>query len=322
MKDELAVDATALEKSYGAVPALAGVDVRMSKGCVFALLGPNGAGKTTAVRILSTLIRADAGRARVAGFDVITDRHEVRRRISLTGQYAAVDELQTGEENLQMVGRLRGLCGAESRRRAIDLLERFELAGAGRRRVGAYSGGMRRRLDLAMGLVGDPSVVFLDEPTTGLDVRSRREVWDAVGELVGYGASVLLTTQYLEEADRLADRIGLLDGGRIVAEGSPEELKRRLADQRLELTLTDGPAFAEIAARLGERAVHANPREHRIGVETNGSGAHVRALLDELDPDGSAVAQFAVHRATLDDVFLTLTGHTNTSRPEVETTNV
>jgi ABC-2 type transport system ATP-binding protein len=293
----------------------------MSKGCVFALLGPNGAGKTTAVRVLSTLIRADAGQARVAGFDVLADRHEVRRRISLTGQYAAVDELQTGEENVQMVGRLRGLGAAASRQRAIDLLERFELTDAGRRRVGTYSGGMRRRLDLAMGLVGDPIVVFLDEPTTGLDVRSRREVWAAVRELVGYGTAVLLTTQYLEEADRLADRIALLDGGKIVAEGTPKELKRRVSDQRLELTLTDGPAFAEISARLGDRAVHANPGEFRIGVETDGSGAHVRALLDELDPDGSAVAQFGVHSSTLDDVFLTLTGHA-TSHPQQEAANV
>ena len=258
MNDELAVDATALEKSYGAVPALAGVDVRISQGSVFALLGPNGAGKTTAVRILSTLIRADAGRARVAGFDVITDRHEVRRRISLTGQYAAVDELQTGEENLRMVGRLRGLGGAESQRRAIDLLERFELAGAGRRRVGTYSGGMRRRLDLAMGLVGDPSVVFLDEPTTGLDVRSRREVWDAVGELVGYGASVLLTTQYLEEADRLADTVAVLHHGRIVAQGTPAELKQQTSTDALEAALrttlaTTWPASSEVPRTSIER---------------------------------------------------------------------
>src|SRR5262249_34686657 len=194
------------------VAVLGGVDLRVERGSVFALLGPNGAGKTTTVQILSTLRRPDMGSARVAGFDVVTERHEVRRRISVTGQYAAVDELQTGEENLGMMGRLRGMSRHDAGRRAAELLERFDLAGARSRRVGTYSGGMRRRLDLAASLVGEPEIIFLDEPTTGLDPRSRQVMWDVVGDLVDRGIGVFLTTQYLEEADQLADRIALLDG--------------------------------------------------------------------------------------------------------------
>jgi ABC-2 type transport system ATP-binding protein len=305
---ELAVEATGLEKSYGAVRVLAGVDLRVARGSVFALLGPNGAGKTTAVRILATLVRADAGRATVAGFDVVADRRQVRRRISLTGQFAAVDDLQTGEENLHMMGRLAGLSGRAARRRAAELLERFDLAEAGRRTVSTWSGGMRRRLDLAAGLVGDPSVVFLDEPTTGLDPRSRQAVWQVVAGLAGSGVSVFLTTQYLEEADRLADRIALLDGGRVVAEGTSAQLKAQVAGHRLDLVLADLSAFEEVARRLGGRAVQEDPARLTIGVATDGSAAQVRALLDEVDPARRAVDRFSVHGATLDDVFLALTG--------------
>jgi ABC-2 type transport system ATP-binding protein len=308
MAGELAIEADGLEKSYGGVKVLAGVDLRVERGSVFSLLGPNGAGKTTTVRILSTLIRPDAGRARVAGFDVVRDRHRVRRSISLTGQYAAVDELQTGEENLRMMGRLCGLAPARARRRARELLERFELAEVGRQRVATYSGGFRRRLDLAAGLVGDPEVLFLDEPTTGLDPRSRQGMWQVIAELAGSGASVFLTTQYLEEADRLADRIALVDAGEVVAEGTPAELKRRIGEQRLELTLADAGAFDEVARRLGERAVQPDQARLSIGVATDGSAAHVRALLDEVDPRHRAVRRFALHSATLDDVFLALTG--------------
>jgi ABC-2 type transport system ATP-binding protein len=305
---ELAVEATGLEKSYGAVRVLAGVDLDMARGSVFALLGPNGAGKTTAVRILATLVRADAGRATVAGFDVVADRRQVRRRISLTGQFAAVDDLQTGEENLRMMGRLAGLSGRAARRRAAELLERLDLAEAGRRTVSTWSGGMRRRLDLAAGLVGDPSVVFLDEPTNGLDPRSRQAVWQVVAGLAGSGVSVFLTTQYLEEADRLADRIALLDGGRVVAEGTSAQLKARVAGHRLDLVLADRSAFEEVARRLGGRAVQDDPARLTIGVATDGSAAQVRALLDEVDPARRAVDRFSVHGATLDDVFLALTG--------------
>jgi len=286
-RGELAVEAIALEKSYGTVRVLDGVDIRMPRGSVLALLGPNGAGKTTMVRILSTLIRADGGAARVAGFDVTSERDQVRRRISVTGQYAAVDDLQTGEENLLMVGRLRGLDRARARRRADELLKRFDLSDAARRRVSTYSGGMRRRLDLAVSLVTEPAVLFLDEPTTGLDPRSRHGVWQAVGELAQRGVSVFLTTQYLEEADRLADQIVVIDHGRVVAQGTAAELKGRVAEQRLIVTFADD-------ART-------------IAVGTDGTAAHVRALLDELDPSRSLISEFTVRNATLDDVFLELT---------------
>jgi ABC-2 type transport system ATP-binding protein len=317
MPNELTIEAAGLEKSYGDLRVLDGVDLAVERGSVFALLGPNGAGKTTMVRILATLVGADAGWARVAGFDVVTGRRQVRRRISLTGQFAAVDDLQTGEENLRMLGRLAGLPGSLARRRAAELLDRFDLAEAGRRRVATWSGGMRRRLDLAAGLVADPEVMFLDEPTTGLDPRSRQDVWQVVTGLAGSGVTVFLTTQYLDEADRLADRVAVLDGGRIVAEGSPAQLKQRVAGHRLDLMLADARAFAEVGRQLGGRAVRRDPGRLTIGVATDGSAAHVRALLDELDPARRAVDRFAVHGATLDDVFLALTGHP-ADRPDQE----
>jgi ABC-2 type transport system ATP-binding protein len=309
MHDELAVEAIGLEKSYGRMRVLEGVDLGVARGSVFALLGPNGAGKTTAVRILATLVRADAGQVRVAGFDAVADRRQVRRRISLTGQFAAVDDLQTGAENLRMMGRLAGLSGARARRRAAELLERFDLTDAADRTVRTWSGGMRRRLDLAAGLVGRPEVLFLDEPTTGLDPRSRQAVWQVVGELAGAGVSVFLTTQYLEEADRLAGRIAVLDGGRVVAEGTPAQLKEQVAGHRLDLVLADAAAFEEVARRLDGRAARRDPARRTIGVATDGSAAQVRALLDEVDPTRRSVDRFAVHGATLDDVFLALTGH-------------
>lgn len=317
MPDQPAVEAAGLTKSYGAVKVLDGVDLRVARGSVFAMLGPNGAGKTTTVRILATLLRPDAGRARVAGFDVMRQQRQVRRSISLTGQYAALDELQTGEENLRMVGRLSGLSRARSRRRTQELLERFDLAGAGRRRVATYSGGMRRRLDIAASLVAHPSVIFLDEPTTGLDLRSRQAMWDVVTGFGGSGVTVFLTTQYLEEADRLADRVAVIDGGKVVAEGAPSKLKERIADHRLDLTLAGPAAFRDVADILGGRAIHPDADRLTVGVATDGSAVHVRALLDEVDPGGRAVERFAVHSATLDDVFLALTGHTGT-QPERE----
>jgi ABC-2 type transport system ATP-binding protein len=309
MPREPAIEASGLEKSYGTLRVLDGVDLEVQRGSVFALLGPNGAGKTTAVRILATLVRADAGRARVAGFDVVADRRQVRRHIGLTGQFAAVDDLQTGEENLRMMGRLAGLPGRAARRRAAELLERFDLAEAGRRTVATWSGGMRRRLDLAASLVREPAVLFLDEPTTGLDPRSRQAVWRVVTDLVGSGVTVFLTTQYLEEADRLADRVAVLDGGRVVADGTSAQLKEQVAGQRLDLVLADAAAFEEVARRLAGRAVQHDRDRRVVGVATDGSAAHVRALLDEVDPARQAVDRFAVHSATLDDVFLALTGH-------------
>jgi ABC-2 type transport system ATP-binding protein len=304
-----AIEAAGLTRSYGAVPVLTGVDLRVEPGTVFALLGPNGAGKTTTVRILATLTPPDGGRAEVAGFDVVRERHRVRRAISLTGQYAALDEPLTGRENLRMMGRLAGLSPARARHTADELLARFDLTAAGARRVAGYSGGMRRRLDLAAGLVRRPSVIFLDEPTTGLDPRSRQAMWQVITGLAGSGATVFLTTQYLEEADQLADRVAVMDGGQVVAEGTPTELKRRVAGRRLDLTMVDGAAFAEIASWLGTRVVHRDRDGGTLGVATDGSAAHLRAVLDEVDPHGTTVSRVAVHDTTLDDVFLALTGH-------------
>jgi ABC-2 type transport system ATP-binding protein len=319
---EYAIEAIGLEKSYGAMMALRGVDLRVERGAVFALLGPNGAGKTTTVRILSTLTRADAGKARVAGFDIARERRQVRRRISLTGQYAALDELQTGAENLRMMGRLSGLSGARARSRAAELLQQFDLIEAGRRRVAAYSGGMRRRLDLAASLVGRPAVIFLDEPTTSLDPRSRQAMWTVITGLAGSGVTVFLTTQYLEEADQLADHIAVMDGGHMVAEGTATELKQRVGGQRLDLVVSDAQAFEEIARALGARAVQRDASRLTIGVATDGSAAHVRALLDEVDPHGHAVERFTVQSATLDDVFFALTGHAASRQgSELETAN-
>jgi ABC-2 type transport system ATP-binding protein len=308
MTRELAIEAAGLEKSYGSVKVLTGLDLAVSSGAVFALLGPNGAGKTTTVRILATLTRADAGRAWVAGHDVAAERGQVRRRISLAGQYAAVDALLTGAENLRMMGRLSGLPAAAARRRADELLAQFGLADAGGRRVGTYSGGLRRRLDLAASLTGNPSVVFLDEPTTGLDLPSRQALWGVIQGLAGRGVTVFLTTQYLEEADRLADRVAVIDGGRVAAEGTPADLKRLVAGHRLDLVLAGTAAFGEVLRLAGGRAVLSDPASLTVGVATDGTAPQVRALLDEFDPGRSAVAAFSVHTATMDDVFLALTG--------------
>jgi ABC-2 type transport system ATP-binding protein len=320
MAADLAVEASGLEKSYGTTRVLAGVDLRVPRGSVFALLGPNGAGKTTTVRILATLLRADAGQARVAGFDVVRQRRQVRTSISLTGQYAAVDELQTGAENLRMMARLARMPSRQARQRADELLGQFDLAQAAGKRVATYSGGMRRRLDLAASLVLSPAVIFLDEPTTGLDPRSRQQMWEVISGLAGRGVTIFLTTQYLEEADQVADKIALVDEGRVVAEGTAAQLKQRVAGQRLDLVARSAADFAGLARRLGPRAIRADVTDLAIGVATDGSATQVRDLLDELDPDRSAVASFAVHTPTLDDVFLALTGSaasaTRGSRPD------
>jgi ABC-2 type transport system ATP-binding protein len=314
-----AVEVRGLTKSFARVPVLQGVSLEVPSGSVFALLGPNGAGKTTMVRILATLLDADAGEARVAGYDIRRERSAVRSRISLTGQYVAVDDLQTGEENLQTIGQLAGLGRRASRRQADELLERFGLAEARTRRVATYSGGMRRRLDLAASLVTEPQVLFLDEPSTGLDPTSRLELYEIVAELVGTGVTVFLTTQYLEEADRLADRIAVLDTGVIVAEGTADELKRRVVEDRLRLRLQPDAPFASAAERLNGRLLEADPAGRTLTLRTDGSAYDVRALLDTLDPDGTAVAEFAIQKATLDDVFLTLTGRRTTGeeKPDV-----
>ncbi|MGV9881861.1 ATP-binding cassette domain-containing protein [Streptomyces sp. NPDC003006] len=298
-----AIQATALHKTYGPVPVLRGIDLHVPRGTVFALLGPNGAGKTTTVRILATLTEPDAGTARIVGHDIRTHRREARRSLSLTGQFAAVDEKQTGAENLRMMARLAGLSRPAARARAAGLLTRFGLADAADRLVATYSGGMRRRVDLAAGLVRDPEVIFLDEPTTGLDPRSRKEMWDVVRELTARGTTVFLTTQYLEEADRLADRIAVLHEGRVVADGTAAALKSRVAGHRLDVTLTTREAYL----RLTGRAAHHSPDTLTLGIPTDGTATHVRALLDGLDPHRTEIERFVLHTATLDDVFLTLT---------------
>jgi ABC-2 type transport system ATP-binding protein len=305
----LAIEAAGLAKSYGSTRVLDGVSLKVARGSVFALLGPNGAGKTTTVRILATLTRPDGGQARVAGCDIATQRAGVRRRISLTGQYAALDELLTGTENLVMLGRLRGLTARAARARAAELLDGFDLTAAAGQRAGKYSGGMRRRLDLAASLIVTPEVIFLDEPTTGLDPRSRQAVWAMVTAQARAGVTVLLTTQYLDEADHLADRIAVIDHGTIVAEGTPAQLKDQVSGPRLELVMAGPGGFAHASRVFGSRVSHADPDTLTLSASTDGDAAHVRALLDEVDPDRTLVRSFAVRAASLDDVFLALTGH-------------
>jgi ABC-2 type transport system ATP-binding protein len=307
---EPAVEVRGVFKSYGSVKALAGVDLDLARGSVLALLGPNGAGKTTLVRVLTTLLKPDAGSARVLGHDVVRDAARLREQIGLAGQYAAVDENLTGLENLTMVGRLYGARRRAAKRRASELLERFELVGAAARPAKTYSGGMRRRLDLAAALVAEPPVLFLDEPTTGLDPRSRLSLWEVIEGRVSEGTTVLLTTQYLDEADRLADTIAVIDHGRVIAEGTPERLKDRVGGEHLEVQLGDG-ADVERAARAlasmsdGEPALEGTVV--KLAVRGRG-GAIVEAVkrLSEADVD---VHDLTLRRPTLDDVFLTLTGH-------------
>jgi ABC-2 type transport system ATP-binding protein len=308
-----AIAVTGLRRSYGSQVVLDGIDLHVPEGTVFSLLGPNGAGKTTVVQILSTLIRADAGEARICGHDVARDPDRVRAAIGVTGQFSAVDSFLTGEENLLLMADLHHLGRAEGRRRTADLLERFDLGAAARKPLAVYSGGMRRRLDLAMGLVGDPRVIFLDEPTTGLDPRSRRDMWEIVRDLVARGVTVFLTTQYLEEADQLADRIALLDHGRIVAEGTPAELKRRVPGGHVELRFADDRALAAAAATLH---VAPEPIGESLVLRVPGDGGvrSLRALLDRLDAAAVEVDGLTVHSPDLDDVFFAVTGQEVTAR--------
>ncbi len=306
MPDAPAIEAQGLHKSFGDVHAVDGVDLRVQTGTVLGLLGPNGAGKTTTVNILSTLVAADGGRALVAGHDPARDPDAVRAAIGVTGQFSAVDGLLTGEENLVLMADLHHLDRAEGRRRARDLLERFDLVDAARKPAATYSGGMRRRLDLAMGLVGRPRVLFLDEPTTGLDPRSRRALWDMIRELAAAGVTVLLTTQYLEEADQLADRIAVLDHGRIVAAGTADELKGLVPGGHVRLTFAGTDAY-DAAARVLAGAVR-DEVALALQVTSGGTVHEIRDLLDELDRLGVEADRLSVHSPELDDVFLALTG--------------
>jgi ABC-2 type transport system ATP-binding protein len=308
--NEPAVSVSGLKKSFGDVQALDGVDLTAQAGTVLALLGPNGAGKTTAVRVLTTLLKPDAGTIRVVGLDAVRDAAKLREQIGLAGQYAAIDENLTGEENLTMVGRLYGMKRAAAKQRAGELLAGFELDEAGKRPAKTYSGGMRRRLDLAAALVARPPVLFLDEPTTGLDPRSRLALWGTIEGLVADGTTVLLTTQYLDEADRLADTIAVIDHGRVIADGTSDELKDRVGGERLEIELADAalaPAAIEALASLSDERPAIEEAIVKLSVRER-TGAIVEAVR-RLDEAGVGVEDLALRRPTLDDVFLTLTGH-------------
>ena len=307
---ELAISVRGLSKSFGAVHALDAVDLEVAPGTVMGLLGPNGAGKTTAVRVMATLLAPDAGEVCVAGLDVVKDAVKVRHRIGLAGQYAAIDENLTGLENLVMVGRLYGMRRGPATERARELVARFGLTEAAGRPAKTYSGGMRRRLDLGAALVAKPPVLFLDEPTTGLDPRSRMDLWTAIEELVAEGRTVLLTTQYLDEADRLADTIAVIDRGRVIANGTPDELKDRVGGERLEVRLAaraDARAAVRALAPLSDEAPHCEGDTVRVGVHRR-AGTIVEAVR-RLDGAGVDVDDITLRRPTLDDVFLSLTGH-------------
>jgi ABC-2 type transport system ATP-binding protein len=310
------IETRGLCKAFGNQVVLDGIDLRVPEGTIFALLGPNGAGKTTIVHILSTLLRPDSGEARVAGHDLLREPAAVRAAIGVTGQFSAVDELLTGAENLRLMANLYHLEQREGRRRSAELLERFDLLDAANKPVSSYSGGMRRRLDLAMTLLGNPRIVFLDEPTTGLDPRSRRTMWQLIRDLVAGGITILLTTQYLEEADELADRIALLDGGRLIAEGTADELKGRIPGGHITLQFADAPTLD-----LAARTLPPTSRDDdtlTLTVPGDGGVQSLRALLDQLDRAGITAQGLSVHTPDLDDVFFALTGQANSSKGKAQ----
>jgi ABC-2 type transport system ATP-binding protein len=307
-----AIVATGLRKSYGEKVVLDGIDLDIPEGTIFALLGPNGAGKTTAVRILSTYIRADSGEARVAGHDVSKDPDAVRTSIGVTGQFSAVDKLLTGEENLLLMADLHHLGKHKGRVRVTELLKQFDVVDAGPKSVSTYSGGMQRRLDLAMTLIGDPRIIFLDEPTTGLDPSSRRMMWQIIRNLAARGVTIFLTTQYLEEADQLADQIAVLDRGKLVAQGTPDELKRRIPGGHVRLQFADAAGVAKAARLFGD--VVRDDEGLTLQISTGGDVQSLRTLLERLEQEKIEVEALTVHTPDLDDVYFALTGHPVTDK--------
>jgi len=315
-KSNIAIKVSGLKKSYGKNKVLTGIDFEVKQGTMLALLGPNGAGKTTAVRILSTLLKPDEGDISIAGYDVLTQADCVRRVIGLTGQSAAVDELLTGRENLVMMGRLYRLTKKSAKLRADELLKDFDLTDAADRPSKTYSGGMRRRLDLAVSLIAIPPIIFLDEPTTGLDPRSRLAMWDIIEKLMASGTTILLTTQYLEEADKLADQIIVIDGGKIIAEGTASQLKSKVGKDRLELTLKDSQAVASAKKILGKAIIGSDDEENTVSLTINDINKDVKNVLEALSKANITIVSMEVHKPTLDDVFLSLTGKQKNKKEE------
>jgi ABC-2 type transport system ATP-binding protein len=316
----LAIKASGLTKAYGDVIALNGIDIEVEQGTVLGLLGPNGSGKTTTVRILATLLQADSGSASVGGFDVVTQPDEVRSVIGLTGQYAAVDEYLTGRENLELFGRLFHLSKFDAAKRATELLDRFDLSDAADRGIKGYSGGMRRRLDLAASLIGRPNVLFLDEPTTGLDPRSRQGMWSVIEDLISEGTTVLLTTQYLEEADQLANHIVVLDHGNVIAKGTSNELKSQVGGDRIEIVVESAEDVSKAAiaiAEFGSAPAITEDLIKTILLPVAGGSTAIVNIVRRLDENNIAIADIALRRPTLDDVFLSLTGHVTENTEEV-----
>ncbi len=308
-KSGSAISVKQLKKSFGELKVLKGITFDVPKGTILALLGPNGAGKTTTIRILSTLLRADGGEAKVNSYDVVKESYKVRASIGLTGQFAAVDEYLTGEENLRMMGRLYRLSTSEASSRAKELLKQFDLVEAGQRPVRTYSGGMKRRLDLAMSLIAAPPIIFLDEPTTGLDPRSRLTMWEMIKKLAKDGTTILLTTQYMEEADQLADNIIVIDNGKVIAEGTADQLKAKVGSDRLEIVISEKSNFAAAVQLLGKAAEQVDSERRTLSIAARNGIGKLKQVLNDLEEAKIKVTHVSLHRPTLDDVFLSLTGH-------------